>query len=282
MTQPNNIQTTYGSVFVTQPITSDDQLATKLYVDGSKVSAVSDAKVYTDQEISALVAGAPEALNTLKELADALGSGDLASSITQQLSTVKSDLSVESSARSSKDTELENSIGANLIAINDLTSALTAKESSDSATVAILEDSIALVQSNLEDAGVELEGKFDSVNTKADDNTAAIGDVSTALSNNVTAIGERITNAERETELVYEQVDNVNARIDGTEVLISEKFDKSGGDLSGSVKVPSTHYLYIGNNWRLAAVGNSLEFQYSSTPEVEDTFVHGCPLVFSE
>ncbi|MFP3467674.1 hypothetical protein, partial [Leifsonia sp. SIMBA_070] len=35
-------------------------------------AAVASAKTYTDGQISALVGGAPEAMNTLKELADAL------------------------------------------------------------------------------------------------------------------------------------------------------------------------------------------------------------------
>ena len=260
MTQPNNIQTTYGSVFVTQPITADDQLATKLYVDDSKVSAVDASKVYTDQEISALVAGAPEALNTLKELADALGSGDMASSITSQLTSLESNLSAESLLRVTKDTELQNSIGTNVIAINDLTTAMTAQQNS----TALLEDSVSALES--------------SVNV----NETGISGVSAALDTANISIGlvsDRVGVVENQMALDGE---GVNARIDGVDVVLSEKFDKSGGDLSGSVKVPSTHYLYIGDNWRLAAVGNSLEFQYSSTPEIEDTFVHGCPLVFSE
>jgi hypothetical protein len=246
MTQPNSIQTTYGSVFVTQPIVSDDQLATKLYVDNSKVSAVDDAKVYTDQEISALVAGAPEALNTLKELADALGSGDVASSITQQLATVTSNLTAESEARGEKDTELENSIGANVIAINDLTEAMTAQQNA----TALLEDNVGVNEVGITAAAAAI----DAVNITVSDLQSRLGEAE----NNIVLGSEDVS------------------------LQLSEKFDKSGGDLSGSVKVPSAHYLYIGDNWRLAAVGNSMEFQYSATPEVEDTFVHGCPLVFSE
>lgn len=260
MTQPNNIQTTYGSVFVTQPITEDNQLSTKLYVDASKSAAVSDSKIYTDQEISALVAGAPEALNTLKELADALGSGDMASSITSQLTTIQSELSAESLLRVTKDNELQNSIGTNVIAINDLTTAMTAQQNATTA----LEDSVGVLESNL----IANETGVSAVSAAVDATNITIGLVS-----------DRVGVVENQIVLDSE---GVNARIDGVDVVLSEKFDKSGGDFSGNVKVPSTHYLYIGNNWRLAAVGNSLEFQYSSTPEIEDTFVHGCPLVFSE
>lgn len=236
MTQPNNVQTTYGSVFVTQPIVENDQLATKLYVDDSKASAISESKGYTDQEISSLVAGAPEALNTLKELADALGSGDIATSITQQITNVKSDLTDESNARSA--------------AITDVYIALSTQASSTSNSLALVMDEVGVVQSNLDSTQVSLQGAIDDLVTRSDNNEA----------NDVLA----------------------SDRIDGVEVVLDEKFDKSGGDLTGSVKVPETHYLYIGNNWRLAAVGNSMEFQFSSTPEIEDTFVHGVPLVFSE
>lgn len=43
---------------------------------GSAAQALVDAKAYTDQEVAALVDGAPETMNTLKEVADALAEND--------------------------------------------------------------------------------------------------------------------------------------------------------------------------------------------------------------
>lgn len=49
-----------------------DQLETA----GAAAQALTDAKAYTDQEVAALVDGAPETMNTLKEVSDALKAND--------------------------------------------------------------------------------------------------------------------------------------------------------------------------------------------------------------
>jgi hypothetical protein len=62
-------------------------------VEGSVAKAEKDAKDYTDQKISDLVNGAPAVLDTLKELADALGSDpNFASTIAGQISGLDSRL----------------------------------------------------------------------------------------------------------------------------------------------------------------------------------------------
>ena len=53
---------------------ADEQAATGLYkyIDDADAKKLADAKKYADEKIAGLVNGAPEALNTLKELADAI------------------------------------------------------------------------------------------------------------------------------------------------------------------------------------------------------------------
>ncbi|NDC23724.1 MAG: hypothetical protein EBZ49_06290, partial [Proteobacteria bacterium] len=69
---------------------------------GSIAKALVDAKAYTDQEVSALVNSAPEVLNTLKELADALsGDASFASTIAGQIGSLSGAISTEIGNRQS-------------------------------------------------------------------------------------------------------------------------------------------------------------------------------------
>jgi hypothetical protein len=69
-------------------------LEAKSYADGKSSDALTSAQGYTDQKISDLVAGAPEALDTLKELADMLNDQeDAVSSLVGQISSVANDVS---------------------------------------------------------------------------------------------------------------------------------------------------------------------------------------------
>lgn len=65
----------------------------KSYADTKAGEALTSAQGYADQKITDLVAGAPEALNTLKELADMLNDQDSAvSGLVTQISGVASDV----------------------------------------------------------------------------------------------------------------------------------------------------------------------------------------------
>jgi len=56
------------------------------YADGTQTKAVAQAKAYTDGQINALIGGAPESMNTLKELADALADdSNFAATVTNDL-----------------------------------------------------------------------------------------------------------------------------------------------------------------------------------------------------
>jgi hypothetical protein len=103
---------------------------TKTYVDGKFNDAktytdagVAEAKGYADQKVAALVNGAPEMLDTLKELADALQaqSGDLSSSILSQVGAVDQRLTNEIADRVSGDQALRT----------DLNAEISARESAD-------------------------------------------------------------------------------------------------------------------------------------------------------
>jgi hypothetical protein len=62
--------------------------------EGSIAKALQDSKEYTDQKVADLVGSAPEVLDTLKELADALGGDEnFAATVASQIGSLASDLS---------------------------------------------------------------------------------------------------------------------------------------------------------------------------------------------
>lgn len=78
-------------------------------------STLTSANAYTDTKVSSLVNSAPAVLDTLKELADALGSDpNFATTVSNQIGTVASDLAAETTARQNADTALQNSKEPNI------------------------------------------------------------------------------------------------------------------------------------------------------------------------
>ena len=70
--------------------------AYQAYADAAEADAVSTANAYTDAEVAALVNSAPAVLDTLKELADALGSDpNFATTVAGQIGDVAADLAQE-------------------------------------------------------------------------------------------------------------------------------------------------------------------------------------------
>lgn len=79
-------------------IDADNALDARLDViegsgEGSIAKSLEDSKAYTDQKVADLVASAPEVLDTLKELADALGGDEnFAATVSSQIGSIASDL----------------------------------------------------------------------------------------------------------------------------------------------------------------------------------------------
>lgn len=75
-------------------------------VSGSVAKALKDAKAYADQKIADLVDGAPALLDTLNELAAAIGDDE------SFVTTITTSISNEATARANADTTLQNNINA--------------------------------------------------------------------------------------------------------------------------------------------------------------------------
>lgn len=80
---------------------------TSTQVSSKVAEALSTAKLYTDQKVSDLVGGAPEALDTLKELADALDNdANVASNIAKKIGALSNSLTDEVNTRKTSDDEI--------------------------------------------------------------------------------------------------------------------------------------------------------------------------------
>jgi hypothetical protein len=108
---------------------------------GSVAKAEADAKAYTDQKIADLVDGAPGLLDTLNELAAAIGDDE------NFVTTIASNIAAETSAREAADLALQDNIDA-------LESALEAADSD-------LQDAIDAEQARAEAAEAALQSDID-------------------------------------------------------------------------------------------------------------------------
>ena len=211
------------------PVTDFD-VAIKSYVDSKFNTAVNSATT----AVSDLIADAPEQLNTLKEIATALGdNANLATVLTQPIANVSASVTTEATNRSSADaTEKTERVAA-----DDL-----------------LRTSVSNEETARYDADQKLDGK---ITTEA---TARFNADTTERNDRVAADAA-----------LHEKFDDEKVIVDGAlQSLAQNKFDVSpyySGGSESPLKISPDSHLYIGNLWRITAnsVGGykRLEFQYS-------------------
>ena len=112
--------------------TADQLLSGRLDVlegtgEGSVAKAEADAKAYTDQQVAGLVDSAPELLNTLRELSEAIADDP------NFATTIASQISSEAAARQAADTAEQT---ARITAVSDLQSQIDALDSGSTAGLA--------------------------------------------------------------------------------------------------------------------------------------------------
>lgn len=84
---------------------------TSAQVSAKVAESLSTAKLYTDQKVASLIDGAPEALDTLKELADALGNdANVAANVTKKIGELSTSLTNEINTRKTSDDEINANI----------------------------------------------------------------------------------------------------------------------------------------------------------------------------
>lgn len=86
------------------------------YVDSQDAATLQSGKDYTDQKITDLVNGAPAVLDTLKELADALGNDqNFAVSIANQIAGIESDIAAEVARAEAAEGQIASDLAAEVV-----------------------------------------------------------------------------------------------------------------------------------------------------------------------
>lgn len=172
----------------TRAMTAESALDARLDVlegngAGSVAKAEADAKAYADSKVAALVNSAPAVLDTLKELADALGQDpNFATTVAGQIGAVAADLATETSRAQSAESALSG--------------AISAEESARMAAV-------SAEQSRAQAAESALSGRVDTLEAKAfykekfvlsqeDIDNGFIEFARAAMSNSVVAFADRL------------------------------------------------------------------------------------------
>jgi hypothetical protein len=123
-------------------------------------STLSSAQSYADQKISDLVNSAPEVLDTLKELASALGDDpNFATTVAGQIGAVDAKVDQEILDRQSADSSLQSQISANSSAISQ---EILDRQSADQS----LQQAIEAEQSRASQAEQDLDSRLDIVEPK--------------------------------------------------------------------------------------------------------------------
>jgi len=245
------------------------------------------SKSYVDahiaSSISSLVNGAGPALDTLKEIGDALGNdANLASVLTASINGVQTALTAEVGARSTavqsvvSDFNTEKGV-RDVYRVSDRAEAKSAtdvegfeRKAADDA----LTSSVDVLRGDAVQDRLNATSAYGAIDVRINDEQtarqAAVSDVSfmlqeesssrvsadNSMNDSIVAVQGEITRVENSLESkVY---DESKARQDADDL----KFDKSGGSISGNVSLDS--YLQFGANWRVkgTANGSKLVFEH--------------------
>ena len=180
-------------------------------------------------------------------------SGGLISQISSIQTQVTQEVSRASSAEGALHADLKNEKGIRNSQVQNLQTALNYETQAREANVL----GINAKTQFLEDRMTTLTGQHEYQETRHDAEYQRATAAEQALSANLAS-----------------SVQQLNTRVD-TELAL--KLDKTGGVLSGDLNLVGGQ-LYIGPNWRIVAVGQSLEFQFSASGG-EDGWSVGIPFI---
>jgi len=170
-----------------------------------------------------------------------------------------------SSVQTQLDSEVMRAMGAEGVIVSDLQYERDARIMAVADVSSRLDSEVATRQANVVDINAKTGYLEERVNTltgqhayqeqRHDDEyqraTAAEAALSASIASSVVEINTRTDNA------------------------LAEKFDKTGGLMSGDLKV--TGELAIGANWKLVTLGSSVEFRYSADGGSESPWYTAIP-----
>jgi len=151
-------------------------------VEGSIAKAQADAQSYADQQIAALVNSAPEVLDTLKELSDAIG-GDqnFAATVSGQIGAVDAKVDQEVIDRQAAVSGLESSVNASISSLQSADSALSLRLDQlelDPVTKSYVDSQDSSESSARQSADSALSGRLDTLEQDPTTKTYVDGEVS--------------------------------------------------------------------------------------------------------
>jgi molybdopterin converting factor small subunit len=223
-------------------------------ISTAKAQAISAAEGYTDSAVSALVNGAPELLNTLDELAQALGDApDTITNLTTLVGT-KAATSYVDSEISDLDTAAQGyasaaQTAAEATASADATSKANAAQAAAEATAAL----DATSKANAAEAASNLATDGKITQEVADRNSAISSAIDTEVTNRNTAIGAAITQevADRNSAITS-AVNNISTTDieEGTNLYFTNQraIDAVGGTIGDQINLLDTDDIEEGSN----------------------------------
>jgi hypothetical protein len=223
-------------------------------ISTAKAEAISAAEGYTDSAVSALVNGAPELLNTLDELAQALGDApDTITNLTTLVGT-KAATSYVDSEISDLDTAAQGyasaaQTAAEATASADATSKANAARAAAEATAAL----DATSKANAAEAASNLATDGKITQEVADRNSAISTAIDTEVTNRNTAIGAAITQevADRNSAITSAVNDISTTDIEeGTNLYFTNQraIDAVGGTIGDQINLLDTDDIEEGSN----------------------------------
>ena len=236
--------TQFKSLEIYKVPTTPFDVTQKAYVDNKFATAVTSSTA----AVTALIDGAPDSLNTLREIASSLNdNANLATVLTNQISSVSASVTTEATARAAAD-------AAHLGFINRNYNLIVEEQQARADTTAALQASIGQVFTTLQgEAVTRQEGDVGLLNTINTDRAARASE-DTALHLRVDA--EVSSRQQADTVLSQRITDEEKYRQEAVETLINTKFDVSdrySGGPEQDFKISDGAYLYVGSNWRIAA-----------------------------
>jgi hypothetical protein len=241
-------------------------------ISTAKAQAISAAEGYTDSAVSALVNGAPELLNTLDELAQALGDApDTITNLTTLVGT-KAATSYVDSEISDLDTAAQGyasaaQTAAEATASADATSKANAAQSAAEATAS----ADATTKANAAEAASNLATDGKITQEVADRNSAISTAIDTEVTNRNTAIGAAITQevADRNSAITSAVNDISTTEIEeGTNLYFTNQraIDAVGGTIGSQIDLLDTDdieegstNLYFTNSRALTATASAYD-----------------------
>lgn len=175
-----------------------DEAALRILNDSITLST---ANTYTDNKVSQLIDSAPEVLNTLKELADALGSDpNFATTISNQIGVISANLTAETNRAITAETLLQGLITAEqnlrIQSINSILNNITEIEDDLAQEVTNRINADLLEKTRAELAEIDLQNQIDDLQTdllqEISDREAAVLTEATARQTADSSLGSRL------------------------------------------------------------------------------------------